>query len=194
MAKIPKTTNVYASTQDGLSDILGAAIDDEPAPIARAGELVETAQRAGPLNPIRDAADDSLAGSGGPDDGYGHLPATTPREAAENMLTLGFALMPAGDWQPDDEAEREELIKAVERVFAYRGVAPALPPELALIAVVGKFTRKRMAKPAVKAKLSPWLAKMPLLGKLMGAAPADEPVGAPLLAELPRMTPPHDSR
>lgn len=202
MAKPPKTTNVYGSTSEGISDILGASIDDEPTPTPRAADLVTEAQRVGPLNPLVPSPDDLPALDGGPDPGgLDTLPAASPRESAENLVTLLFALAPSGDWQPDDEAEREELTAAVERVFVYRGIAPSLPPELALLAVAGKYTRKRMQRPAVAARLAPFLARLPLVGKLTGAAAAVDQADAggstsspgPFGA-LPKMSPPADAR
>lgn len=196
----PKTHTVYESAAQGIADVLEQATADEPAPTHGAPALVEDAIRAGPLTPVPDFAGLPTlpGGGGGPVDLAGTVPPTSPREAAENLVNLGFALVPSGDWQPDNEAERDELITAVERVFVYRGIAPSLPPELALIAIVGKYGRKRMAKPAVRARVGPWLARFPLVGKLMGqgqdggqAAAETEP-GA--FGGLPRMTPPHDGR
>lgn len=207
MAKPPKTTNVYGSTSEGIADILGASIDDEPSPTPRAADLVTEAQRVGPLNPLVSPPNDLPTLDGGADPGdVDNLPACTPHESAENLITLLFALAPSGDWQPDDEAERAELTAAVERVFVYRGIAPSLPPELALLAVAGKFTRKRMQRPAVRARLAPFLARLPLLGKLTGAAAAVDQEAAggstssssspasPFLGGLPHMSPPHDGR
>lgn len=197
----PKVTNVYPSMDAGLREILDAAAADEPQPTARAAELVEEAHRAGPVLPGVETLP-TVAGGGG---GDGELVdpaagAVTPRESAENLIELGFALVPAGDWQPENDAEREELVRAVERVFIYRNIAPNLPPELALLAVLGKYGRKRMAKPAVRSKLGPWLARMPLLGKLMGAGDVPGPDagdvdgGNGTFGQLPRMTAPHDAR
>lgn len=196
-----KSTNVYGSTGEGIADILDAHIGDEPAPTARAAELVKEAEAHGPLNPIPDFADGSiLPGDGfGPVDGPTALATCSPRESAENAIELLFTLVPSGDWQPDNDAERDELIRALERVFTIRGWSLTLPPEAILIAVAGKYTRKRMAKPAVRARMPPWLSKMPLLGKLLGGPSIEQEKAAAAAAQesrdaLPRMTPPHDLR
>lgn len=205
MGKQPKSTNVFNSTSDGLTAILSEAIGDEPRPTPRAGEIIDAAERAGPLSPLSDTpAGGPVTVDDGPDAGFAP-PTVTPRESAENLIVLLSAVLPAGDWQPENDAERDELVRAVERVFVYRGIAPSLPPELALIAVVGKYTRKRMAKPAVAAQVGPWFSRIPILGKLVGA-PA--PVAAPAVngrpsqptlpggtfSDLPRMSEPHDFR
>lgn len=198
----PKSTNVYPTAEAGLSDILDAAIGDEPPPTPRAADLIEEAEHAGPLSPLADSAHGlpTVTGTGGGDTHLAGVdppmpPGPTHRESAENMIELAFALVPAGDWQPENQAEREELVRALERVFVYRNFTPSLPPELTLLAVAGKYTRRRMAKPAVAAKLTPWLKKIPLLGKLMGAK-ADETEEASAssgtvgpFATMPRMTP-----
>lgn len=204
MSKRPKETNVYGSTAEGIADVLDTVIADEPPPTPRAAEIIEKAEHDGPIAPIPGPGDGfpTLPGAtGGPDglaNGAAGLAAVTPRESAENAIELLFALVPAGDWQPEDESERDELIRALERVLTIRGWTLALPPEAILIAVAGKYTRKRMAKPAVRARLGPWLQKMPLLGRLMGAPAADDPAPTEGAAEafqnLPRMTAPHDAR
>lgn len=204
-SKSPKSTDVYDSTGAGIDAILSAATSDEPTPTPRAGQLIEENERAGALNPLLGSAAGLPASTGDGFDGnlsVDHVqPATSPRESAENLLTLLTALLPVGDWQPESQAELDELVRAVERVFIYRGIAPSLPPELALVAVMGKYTRKRMAKPAVAAKVTPWLARLPLIGKLMGA-PAAVPVvlppapaaGASPFSNLAPMSAPHDLR
>lgn len=96
----------------------------------------------------------------------------TAEESARSIVDMLCAAVPAGDWQPDSDAEREELVRAVQRVFEVRGIAFNLPPEVILLTVMGKYTRKRMKKPAVAKRLAPWCARVPILGKLLGA-PAD---------------------
>ncbi len=196
MGKAPKVTTVYDSTAAGVADVLNQAISDEPAPTHGAHTIISDAEAAGPLGPL--GPPDSLAGGGS---AAADVPmvAGNPRQAAENLLLLAFACAPA-EWQPDESGEREELIAAVERVFEWHGIAPTLPPHLALIAVVGKYGRKRMARPAVRARLGPFLARVPFIGRMMGATdqgdastPAADPADS-TFAGLPHMTTPHDAR
>lgn len=198
----PKETTFYESTGQGLADILGSATADEPEPAQHAAQIVETNVAAGALDPLGGLP--TLPGATGIDGGRldpGGAPPPSARESAESMLTLAFAMVPTGDWQPETDAERDELITALQRVFEYRGFCPSLPPELALIAITGKYARKRMARPHVAAKAGPFLARLPLIGKLLGA-PAPQPVQptAPAqqssspFASLAPMSPPHDIR
>lgn len=190
-----KTTTVYPSTADGLQDILGAAIDDEPTPTPAAAQLVEEAIYAGPVLPDASTLPTLTGTGGGPGELLGAVPPPpSPRESAENLIQLAFALVPAGDWQPDSDQEREELVAALQRVFEVRGWSVNLPPEAILIAVMGKYGRKRFKRPAVQAKLGPWLSRLPLIGKLVGAQAHEpdpeprQPVGWPA-GSLPAMTP-----
>lgn len=197
-----KSTNVYGSLGEGISDILESAIADEPDPTPRAPDLVKEALAHGQLNPVFDPSDSLPAlsdGGGGSADDPGALATCSPRESAENAIELLFTLVPAGDWQPENDAERAELTRALERVFTLRGWSLTLPPEAILVAVMGKYTRRRMAKPAVRARAGPWLAKLPILGKLLGGAPDPAEAAAALAAKeardsLPRMSPPSDLR
>lgn len=205
MGRQPKSTDVYDTTEAGLAGILDAAVADEPAPTPRAAELVEEARHAGPLLPIPGAAPGlpTLSGGfGGGADLVGVAETATPgptaEQSARSMIDLVCAMVPAGDWQPENDAEREELVLALQRVFEVRGFAFALPPELILMTVMGKYTRKRMKKPAVQKRLAPWFKKLPVLGKLMGA-PAEDPDGGGAVEQpppapgpfdgMPRMTP-----
>jgi hypothetical protein len=191
----PKVHTVYPTAEAGLSDVLDSATADEPTPTAHAAELVEEAIHAGPVLP-GGAAGGSIAPGG---IGAGELvdpvgpPPPTPRQSAENITELIFALVPAGDWQPENEAERDELVSAVEHVFAVRGWTLNLPPEAVLLAVMGKYTRRRMQKPAVRARVGPWLKKFPLVGRLVrtdDGESSDAPPPAGVFAGLPKMTAP----
>ena len=164
----PKTTLVGDVT---VGDVLDELTTNEPATTGPI-EVAAGPEATAPVD-VQILGADTLPAAGGPVDslqtGAGGATGPSPREAAENTVELVLTAIGdscAGEWQPDDENEREGLVAALEHVLERRplllAAAGKIPPEMVLAAVVHRYARKRVTRPTTAQRLRAWAAgKMP---------------------------------
>ena len=198
----PKTTLVGDVT---VGDVLDELTTNEP---ATTGPIEVTA---GPEAPapvdVQILGGDTLpaaAGAGQLDSLQTRPTGPSPREAAENTVELVLTAIGdscAGEWQPDDENEREGLVAALEHVLERRplllAAAGKIPPEMVLAAVVHRYARKRVTRPTTAQRLRAWAAgKMPRwLKRPLGVQSIDPaPTDAPPMPAAPALADPYEGR
>ena len=175
-----KVTTVPAAAD--LTSILDAAVGDEPEPTAEAERLIEEARSGNvqipgaaggpPLGVPAGAA--AEGGAAGPDPVDERDPDAAA--ASANALFWSVAAGVGGDeWQPDDQAEYDQVQQAWATYFSIRGTPP-LPPELILAGALGGVAFKRIHRPKTRERLGPFMARVPVIGRLFAPPPPPAPV------------------
>lgn len=184
---------MYPTTEAGLSAVLDELTTNEPRADAHLPEPIDAVIGSDGLPGGAGAVDGTITlagGAGGPGviaGGAGELvpvvPAVDPVAAAGNAVELVLSAIGGacdGEWKPDDDGERQELVDALAKVLERRPVllraCGAIPPELILAAVVHRYARKRVTRPSTAARLKVWALSRPrsLVARFFGPKSADD--------------------
>lgn len=181
-----KQTTVFAPGRGTVEDVLEDVLANESQPTAAAAGVEGKADE--PVYvPAPGSAGPSALSPGGPAGldasgaGLDSAAVLSPADGADQtfalIVTLG-RLVGDEEWEPDDPEEEANVKRALERVYAVRGV-PSLPPELGLAIVMGRYVQKRIARPKTKSKVRAWFGSLKLPFRIAGSsAPGAQPATA----------------
>lgn len=181
-----KQTTVFGAGRGTVEDVLEDVLANESTPTAAAAGVEGKANEPVYVPAPGSAGAPALspggpAGLGPAGAGLDSAAVLSPAEGADQtfalIVTLG-RLVGDEEWEPDDPDEEANVKRALERVYAIRGV-PSLPPELGLAIVLGRYAQKRVSRPKTKSKVRAWFGSIKLPFRIAGSsAPGAQPATA----------------